>query len=216
MYSEIDVNSASSRTRNPYYYAKRASESFAESFLSKLERKIELTVLVVAIPIGPLLLPRVAPSTRSLLEMMGGVARSVPHVGFGFVDVRDVAQAVDLVMARPECAGERYIVSQGSYWMGDLVTMMKESFPDYPFPELKLPGFLGKVTALLAAAGDPFLTVDFIKTHYGRRPMYNSSKIEALGFEAQVPMQITLFDMGQSFIDHKLIDPWHPEHGSEK
>lgn len=117
VYSEVNFNLSSTPARNPYYYAKRACEEAAAEATAKLHGgKFSLTTVVCGIPLGPLLSPRIPPSQLVLIELMGGERTTIPHMGFGFVDVRDIAQACDLVSRSPAAQGERYIVTNSSNW----------------------------------------------------------------------------------------------------
>ena len=57
----------------------------------------------------------------------------VAKISFPMVDVRDVAQAVPLVLSKPIASGKRYLIVQGSYWMRDIMNILRVEFEKYGY-----------------------------------------------------------------------------------
>lgn len=53
---------------------------------------------------------------------------ALAKVSFGYVDVREVAQAHVNALNVEKSDGERYILSEGSYWLEDTANILREEF----------------------------------------------------------------------------------------
>jgi len=77
----------------------------------------------------------------------------IPKVSFATVDVRDVALAhvLSIDHAKLEITnGKRYLIVEGSYWMPDMVKVLKEEFKKYGY---KFPSFTVSNPIILQLAG---------------------------------------------------------------
>ena len=79
------------------------------------------------------------PSAEFIIKIMKRRMPVIPKISLPVVDVRDVAQAHVQAILPDKLAisnGKRYIIVEGSYWMKDLVAILKEEFKKfgYGFP----------------------------------------------------------------------------------
>ena len=59
-------------------------------------------------------------SVEILTQLLSGKLPGTPRVGFGIVDVRDVASAHVLAMTNPAAAGERFLVADKFMWFSEV------------------------------------------------------------------------------------------------
>lgn len=91
---------------------------------------VQLTTINPALVVGPPL-DRYYGSSLSLVERaLKARDPAVPRIGFGFVDVRDVALMHLRAIERPDTAGRRYVASAGSMWLQDMARVLKAAYPD--------------------------------------------------------------------------------------
>lgn len=60
-----------------------------------------------------------------------GTSKTFPNAAFGWVSVKDVAMAHILAFEKPESEG-RYICNERVLHMGDIVSLLKKFYPQYP------------------------------------------------------------------------------------
>ena len=65
----------------------------------------------------------------------GFFPKALPQLGFGVVDVRDVAKA-HLIAATNENASGRYICTAESLFMPDMGKIIRQHYPHLPVPSL--------------------------------------------------------------------------------
>ena len=82
------------------------------------------------------------PSNKVIIDILTGSYPGILHLGWGMVDVRDVAESHILAMENPKAEG-RYIVANVSIWMADLIKKLSAKYPNYPYPSLNLNCQLG-------------------------------------------------------------------------
>jgi dihydroflavonol-4-reductase len=106
--TEADWNEKSSLTRNPYYYSKTLAERAAWDFMAQEKPGFELVVINPFMVIGPELSNEVNTSNQMFVDMANGTYPAIMALEWGFVDVRDVAEAHVRAMTEPGAQG-RYL-----------------------------------------------------------------------------------------------------------
>jgi dihydroflavonol-4-reductase len=92
---------------------------------------------------------------QSLLQ---GRMPALPRIGFGIVDVRDVAELHWRALNAPGMAGERFIACGGFTWLHEVATMLREELGEQArkVPTRRLPDWvvrlLAKVSPTVRAA----------------------------------------------------------------
>ncbi|KCZ91686.1 SDR family oxidoreductase [Hyphomonas johnsonii] len=133
-----------------YTRSKTIAERAAWDYVNGEGKGLELAVINPAAVLGPVMSGDLSASLELLTQPMSGKIPAVPRIGFGIVDVRDVASAHVAAMTVPEAAGERFLVSQPFMWFSEVVEILRAEFPAYQkkLPKGTLPDFLLKGMAL--------------------------------------------------------------------
>lgn len=119
------------------------------------------------------------------------------------VDVRDVAKAHILAM-ESEKSG-RYICGNEQVHLIDLCKILRKHFPQYQVPTTDMSGWLGSKFMYVASFGQPKGVGTYIQTNLGKRYSLDTSKIKKdLGIEF-MPLEQTLVDTVNFFIETKLL-----------
>ena len=66
--------------------------------------------------------------------MENNLPGGIPLISFGWVDVREVAQAHLNCIERDEAQGKRFILSGEMKWMREIAEILRNHYPDYPIP----------------------------------------------------------------------------------
>eukprot|EP00741_Cyanophora_paradoxa_P010616 tig00020537_g10260.t1 len=203
-YSEEDWNLTSTKANNPYSLSKKLAEEEAWRFHRELppDRRFELCTINPTLVLGPLLSDRADGTSVSLVRsVLSGRLPLLPPIGFGVVDVRDVAKAHVNALERAEAAGGRHIVSGRSVMAVEVARSLKQIFPGHGVWAWELPGWLMQ----LASPFVPGLTWEGAKTVVHKKPEINAERSKrVLGIE-YTPLEVTLLEMGRSLIGFGLV-----------
>ena len=126
----------------PYVLSKTAAERAAWDFVA--DGGPELVTVNPALVLGPALEADYGSSLEVLALMMRGKYPLVPKIGFGIVDVRDVASLHRIAFEHPDAVGQRLIASNGFMWMLEVADVLRKTFPDYQgkLPKRHLPNLI--------------------------------------------------------------------------
>jgi dihydroflavonol-4-reductase len=182
-----------------YPRSKTLAEQAAWAFAK--EHKIELSTVLPAMVLGPVLGSDYSASVDVIGFMLRGKMPLVPRIGYNIVDVRDLAVLHVLAMTRPEAAGERYFGSGDFLWMSDMARILCER--------------LGPEAAKVSTRGLPDVIVRFgglfndvlrqLSPALGIRTDHSSGKArQELGWEPR-PAQDIVVDTARSLIRERLI-----------
>jgi dihydroflavonol-4-reductase len=175
--TEADWNVKSSLQRNPYYYSKTLAERAAWSFVEKSRQPFDLVVINPFMVIGPSLVPSLNTSTELFVALANGTFPGILSMAWAIVDVRDVAEAHLRAMERPEAHG-RYICAGEVVTMRDLVDLLRRNgYGRYRLPTRSLESRFGTWLAWLASYTRGKGTGTYLRTHLGRVPRYDNTKI---------------------------------------
>jgi dihydroflavonol-4-reductase len=174
--TEADWNVKSSLTRNPYYFSKAEAERAAWKFMDERKLGFDLIVINPFMVIGPALSPAINTSNQIFVDMAKGAYPAIMAIEWGFVDVRDVAQAHIAAMTAPTANG-RYICAAGNLDMGDVAALLRDTGVKGKIPTLNLSGGFGTAMMKLASRFQPQGVGSYLRTHLGRIPRFDNSKI---------------------------------------
>jgi len=126
--------------KNPYaklFQGKTVLENFAWNFV-KQHPELELVTIHPAMVLGPVLSKRLTSTVKLWYDVCNGTAKAKggvkPHA-FGVCDVRDIGDVHVNAIELPEAKGQRYLCSSvASYTMLDMVNMVKDKYPKFPWP----------------------------------------------------------------------------------
>jgi dihydroflavonol-4-reductase len=175
--TEADWNTKSSLTRNPYYFAKAEAERAAWAFMEAEKPGFDLVVINPFLVIGPSLTPGLNTSNHIIVEALTGVFPAIMELTWGMVDVRDVALAHVLAMENPAANG-RYLCAAESVTMRRLIETLKPlAQPGHKLPTRAIDFWLGSFIGRFFAFTQPPGAASYMKTHLGRTPRFDTSKI---------------------------------------
>lgn len=184
---------------SPYAMSKTLAEQAAWDFVQQHEA-MELCTIQPAMVLGPALEADYGSSLESLFVLMQGKYPMLPRMGFGIVDVRDVAHLHRIGYEHPEAAGQRLLCSNGFRWFKAISAHLKQEFPAYAkkFPTRELPDFVIKFLGLF----DPVLA--FTSKSLGKVVEYDCSPAHQLGWNPRSPEE-AIRDGAQSLIDTGVV-----------
>jgi dihydroflavonol-4-reductase len=174
--TDADWNTTSSLTRNPYYYSKTLAERAAWAFMEQEKPGFDLVVINPFLVIGPSLTAAVNTSPQTFVDMLKGSYPAVMALTWGFVDVRDVAAAHVAAMERPVAKG-RYLCVAGNMSMAETIGLMRAAGYAGKLPKLDLSGGIGTALMKLASYGQPEGVGSYLRTHLGRVPRYDATRL---------------------------------------
>jgi len=152
VYSENDWTNPEDKGIGAYVKSKTVAERAAWDFV-KEEGGPELAVINPGAVLGPLLGPDYSTSGDMVKLLMDKAMPACPRIGFGMVDVRDVAAAHVAAMTVPEAAGERFLCCLDHIWLQDVAKILDKKYgPEgWKIPTGALPSFVVRFGALFDA-----------------------------------------------------------------
>jgi dihydroflavonol-4-reductase len=193
--TEDDWNTRSSLERNPYYYSKTLAERAAWDFVRQRQPSFDLVAINPFLVIGPSLVPGLNTSNQVFVDLLKGTYPGIVGLTWGFVDVRDVAAAHVRAMDTPSASG-RYICAGESASMRTVVGVLrKHGWGDgYKLPAMGLDNPAGDAIVKLGSYLQPKGVGSYLRTHVGRVPRYDTSKVRRdLGIQFR-PLEETIAD----------------------
>jgi dihydroflavonol-4-reductase len=176
--TEVDWNTKSSLERNPYYYSKTLAEQGAWNFIAEHAPSFDLVVINPFVVIGPSLMSTLNTSNKIFVDLVNGVYPAVLSLTWGFVDVRDVANAHLRALSTPWAHG-RYICAGETVSMRRVVDLLrKHGYGRLQLPRLGLDSRWGDVLVRLMAYRQQQGVRSYLRTHVGRVPRYGTTKIK--------------------------------------
>ncbi|KAL4612275.1 hypothetical protein ACB092_08G186600 [Castanea dentata] len=160
-----------------YMLSKTLAEENAWKFAK--EKGIDIVTINPAMVIGPLLQPTLNTSAAAILNLING-AQTFPNVTFGWVNVKDVANAHIQAYEIPTASG-RYCLVERVIHHTEVLRVLRELYPSLQLPEK-------------CADDKPFV------------PTYQVSKerTRSLGIE-YIPFEVSLKETVESLKEKKFI-----------
>jgi len=139
-FTEADWNSTASASYQPYAFSKTLAEKEAWK-IAEEQDQWDLITINPSFVQGPSLSRRKDPTSMGfVLNMVQGQFKSgAPGMNFGWVDVREVADAHILAAEKPEAKG-RYILSAEEKSVMEVANIIRQGYEkELPLPKSKLP-----------------------------------------------------------------------------
>ncbi|HEY9026912.1 MAG TPA: aldehyde reductase [Burkholderiaceae bacterium] len=133
-----------------YVKSKTLAERAAWSFMAREGGDMELAVVNPVGVFGPALGADFSTSIEIVKRMLDGALPGLPRIGFGVVDVRDVADLHLRAMTHPEAAGERFLAVAGDFLtMLEIALVLKQRMgaAGRRVPTRELPDWLLRIVA---------------------------------------------------------------------
>ncbi len=129
-YTEADWTDTERAGTMAYAKSKTLAERAAWDFVNTEAPEIDLTTINPALVLGAPLDENYGTSIELVERMLRAKDPMIPRVGFGVVDVRDVARAHVRALQRDESRGKRIIASDRFMWMHEMAEIIKAAHPD--------------------------------------------------------------------------------------
>ncbi|MGB0498495.1 MAG: SDR family oxidoreductase [Rubricella sp.] len=197
--SEADWSDPTLDRNTAYTKSKTLAEQAAWDFVGKDGSGIALTVINPALVLGPPADLRYGSSLQVVERILKGKDPMLPQVGFGVVDVRDIALMHVRAMERDKSIGQRFIGSNGWMWFAEAARVLKEQFPERRIPTRVAPNALIRLLGLF----DP--SIGTIRHDLGRRyDLDNTKAREVLGVEFR-PAEEALRASARFLVKHNRV-----------
>jgi dihydroflavonol-4-reductase len=200
-FTEADWTDPDYPGATPYVRSKAIAERAARDWVAKEGDGIEYCSINPSVVFGPVWSRDYSVSIAILKKLLEGSLGACPDVGFGVVDVRDVADLHVRALKAPNMAGERFICSGPFLKMIELANILREKMGDEgrKVTTRRMPDFLVRFAALF----DP-LARAVVGELGSTRHMDASHARTALGWVAR-PAGESIVDTARSLIDLGLV-----------
>jgi dihydroflavonol-4-reductase len=173
-YTEADWYDASSPSATPYAKSKTLAERAAWDFVNDGGGAIELTCINPTLVVGPPLDLDYGTSIEVIERILRAKDPMLPNMGFGTVDVRDVAAAHVRALYAPESIGQRVLMNDRFMWFVDMARAVKAALPGRKIVTRVAPDFVIRLLALF----DPSIAT--IKDDLGKHLDIDNSQARRL------------------------------------
>lgn len=155
VFSEKDWSDPDSPRIAAYPKSKTLAERAAWDFVAREGKQLELSVVNPVGIFGPVLGPDYSTSIQLVKRLVEGAMPGLPHLWFGVVDVRDVADLHLRAMTSPAAKGERFLCVSGDFMtIAEIAEAMRRRLGDAGkrIPKRVLPNWLLRVVAMFDPA----------------------------------------------------------------
>jgi dihydroflavonol-4-reductase len=200
-YTEADWTDLSYPGLSAYIQSKTIAERAARDWVTAEGGGIEYCTVNPAAVLGPVWSNDFSTSIEAVKKLLDGRLPGCPDLGWGIVDVRDVADLHVRALKAPNMAGERFIASGPFLKMIDIARVLKERLgPEAKkVPVRRLPSVLVRIAALF----DPVLKQ--VVGELGKiRNMDARHARAVLGWTTRQPEE-TIVDTARSLIDRGVV-----------
>jgi len=157
--------------KNEDWYNLSKTLAEREAFAYAEKTGLDVVAICPSLVLGPLMQSTINASSKILLNYFKGDRDTVENRLRNIVDVRDVTDALLLAYEKPEASG-RYICSSHPIKVSDMISILKNLYPTYPYPQ------------------------NFVEVE--ENFVYNSEKLQKLGWTFR-PIDETLRDCVESY-----------------
>ncbi len=200
-YTEADWSDQTHPDCSPYAQSKTIAERAARDWIAAEGGTMEFVSVNPSLVVGPVMDADVSTSIELMQKMLSGALPGCPRIGFGVVDVRDLADLHVRVLTTPGLAGERFIASGRFLMIADIARILKARLGARArkVPTRTLPDFLVR----LAAIFDPLVRSGL--SELGRVRDMDASHAKAVLGWATRPEEESLVDCANSLIDKGIV-----------
>lgn len=148
-FTEADWTDVNSPDAYAYVKSKTIAELAAREWIAREGGGLEYCTVNPSLVLGPLLAADFSTSLEAIKKLMDGSMPGLPRLGFGIVDVRDVAAMHLQLLTEAGVDGERFIASGPFMWMEDVATILRSGLgaDGRMVPTRRLPTWLMRILA---------------------------------------------------------------------
>jgi nucleoside-diphosphate-sugar epimerase len=150
LYNESDWTNLANPGVMPYPRSKTVAERAARDWVAAEGGAMEFASVNPAAVFGPLLSDDLSTSIELVKQLLEGKVPMCPDIGFGIIDVRDVADLHYRALTAPGIRDERYVCSGPFLKMIDVANILTANLGDKAkkVPTRRMPDWLLKLFAL--------------------------------------------------------------------
>lgn len=203
IYSEADWTNLDNPDVMPYPRSKTVAERAARDWVTAEGGDMEFASVNPAAVFGPLLSDDLSTSIELVKQLLEGKVPLCPDIGFGIIDVRDVADLHYRVLTAPAIHNERYVCSGPFLKMIDVANILTANLGDKAkkVPTRKMPDWLLKLLALVRPE------LKQLVAELGNVRGGNSSHaIETLGWTMRAP-EDAILATAYNLIERGIVKP---------
>lgn len=151
LYNEADWTNLDDPKVMPYPRSKTVAERTARDWVAAEGDDMEFASVNPAAVFGPLLSGDLSTSIELVKQLLEGKVPMCPDIGFGIIDVRDVADLHYRVLTAPDIRNERYVCSGPFLKMIDVANLLRANLGEKArkVPSRRMPDWLLKLFALV-------------------------------------------------------------------
>jgi dihydroflavonol-4-reductase len=149
-FTEADWTDLSQPGISPYIQSKTIAERAARDWVAQQGAGMEFCSINPSVVLGPVWSRDYSASVVIVKKLLNGSVRACPDIGFGVVDVRDVADLHVRALTTPGLAGERFIASGRFMKLREMADLMRAELGPQgaQLPQRNVPDWLVRVAAL--------------------------------------------------------------------
>lgn len=202
-FSEADWTPDDCPGASPYTLSKTLAERAARDWVAREGQDMEFCTANPSVVLGPVWGADHSSSIALVKKLLDGGMPGCPDLGFGVVDVRDVAELHLRLLTAPGMAGERFIASGPFMKVIDIARVLRQQLGEQArrVPTRRLPDWLVR----LAARFDPLLRTAVGELGAERHTEARHAR-ERLGWVPR-PAEQTIVDTARSLIEQRLVRP---------
>lgn len=150
LYNEADWTNLDDPKVMPYPRSKTVAERAARDWVAAEGDDMEFASVNPAAVFGPLLSDDLSTSIELVKQLLEGKVPMCPDIGFGIIDVRDVADLHYRALTAPDIRNERYVCSGPFLKMIDVANLLRANLGEKArkVPSRRMPDWLLKLFAL--------------------------------------------------------------------
>ena len=147
LFTEADWTNPDSPDAYAYVKSKTIAERAARDWVAAEGGEMEFVSVNPALVLGPLQSGDFSTSLEAIRKLLDGSMPGIPNLGFGVVDVRDVADMHVRCLTMPDMAGERFICSGPFLMMTEVAAILRNGLgaQGRKVPKRKLPDWLMRI-----------------------------------------------------------------------
>ena len=148
-FTEADWTDLSKPGISPYIQSKTVAERAARDWMAREGGAMEYVSICPSVVLGPVWSRDYSASVMVVRKLLDGSMPACPDIGFGVVDVRDVADLHVRALTAPGLAGERFIASGRFMKLLEIAEVLRARLGDEArkVPTRQLPDWLVRVAA---------------------------------------------------------------------
>ena len=202
-FTEADWTDPAKPGISPYIQSKTIAERAARDWVAREGGGIEYCSINPSVVLGPVWSRDYSASVVIVKKLLDGSMAACPDIGFGVVDVRDVADLHVRALKAPGMAGERFIASGRFIKLREMADLLRAQLgPDaHKVTTRNVPDWLVRVAALL----NPLARA--VVGELGNVRNQDASHAKAVLGWATRPVETSILDSARSLLALGIVKP---------